>query len=47
MKKRILARIDIKRDKLIKGVHLEGLGLLETLMNTLRIIVKVLMKFCY
>ena len=25
MKKRIIARIDIKRDKLIKGVHLEGL----------------------
>ena len=25
MKKRIIARLDIKKDKLIKGVHLEGL----------------------
>ncbi|MBI96454.1 imidazole glycerol phosphate synthase subunit HisF [bacterium] len=25
MKKRIIARLDIKRDKLIKGIHLEGL----------------------
>ena len=25
MKKRIIARLDIKKDRLIKGVHLEGL----------------------
>ena len=25
MKKRIIARLDIKKDTLIKGVHLEGL----------------------